>query len=250
MGKLLTILGISQEVQDKLPNDVLEGEQFLNVLQAVYEQSPESKKKDALAQAIAENVRLLLEEVSKVKIEDKIEEKEIKKELPFKVGDVFRRNFEGEEPPNTNIVYEITEIDEDDNGGLGFVFYTVKTYTTGTERFTKSPLQKVIENVETNWWIPYVEKTDELPTPNEEQTPDEEPTPDDSTPPSEPTPPTPKTPKTPKVDRKKERIKKELQEQIAEIRETLSLFSEEEEEYQELQNELSIISEQINQLNN
>ena len=41
-----------------------------------------------------------------------------------------------------------------------------------------------------------------------------------------------------------------LQEQIAEIRETLSLFSEEEEEYTELENELDIISEQINQLNN
>lgn len=166
MGKLLTILGISQEVQDRLPNDVLEGEQFLNVLQAVYEQSPESKKKDALAQAIAENVRLLLEEVAKVKIETVQEE-------PQKVE----------------------------------------------------------------------------PTPP----PAEEPIPDETTPSSEPTPTNPskpKAPKKPKIDKEKERVKKELQEQIDEIQETLSLFAEEEEEYQELLNELNIISEQINQLNN
>lgn len=166
MGKLLTILGISQEVQHRLPNDVLEGEQFLNVLQAVYEQSPESKKKDALAQAIAENVRLLLEEVAKVKIETVQEE-------PQKVE----------------------------------------------------------------------------PTP----IPAEEPIPDEPTPSSEPTPTNPskpKAPKKPKIDKEKERVKKELQEQIDEIQETLSLFAEEEEEYQELLNELNIISEQINQLNN
>jgi len=158
MGKLLTILGVSQEVQDKLPNDVLEGEQFLNVLQAVYEQAPESKKKDALADAIAENVRLLLQEVAKIKIDT----------------------------------------------------------------------------------------AEEQPAPKVEPTPPSKPTP-----PNKPTPSSkPKAPVKPKIDKEKERIKKELQEQIDEIRETLSLFSKEEEEYIELQNELNIISEQINQLNN
>lgn len=184
MGKLLTILGVSQEVQDKLPNDILEGEQFLNVLQAVYEQSPESKKKDALADAIAENVRLLLQEVAKIKI-DTVEEQPTPKVEPT--------------PPMENEPTPRTE-----------------------------------------------------PTPDDQPSPDDEPTPEsEPTPPSRPTPPSkPKAPKKPKIDKEKERIKKELQEQIDEIRETLSLFSEEEEEYIELQNELNIISEQINQLNN
>ena len=52
------------------------------------------------------------------------------------------------------------------------------------------------------------------------------------------------------IDKKKEKAKKDLQDQIDEIRETLNLFKEEEEEYQELQAELNLISEQINQLNN
>jgi hypothetical protein len=178
MGKLLTILGVSQEIQDKLPNDVLEGEQFLNVLQAVYEQAPESKKKDALADAIAENVRLLLQEVAKITI-DTVEEQPTPKVEPT--------------PP-----------------------------------------------------------IEDEPTPEEQPTPDDEPTSEsEPTPPSRPTPTSkPTAPKKPKIDKEKERIKKELQEQIDEIRETLSLFSEEEEEYIELQNELDIISEQINQLNN
>jgi hypothetical protein len=169
MGKLLTILGISDEVQDKLPNDVLEGEQFLNVLQTVYEQSPESAKKEALANAIAENVRLLLAEVEKVKIEDK------------------------------------------------------KQPTA-----PQPPVQQ-----------PSVQQ----PTPTQ-------PTPTQPTPPSTPSPKKPKAPKKPKVDKEKERIKKDLQEQIDEIRQTLVLFKEEEDEYQELQNELDKISQQINQLNN
>jgi hypothetical protein len=169
MGKLLTILGISDEVQDKLPNDVLEGEQFLNVLQTVYEQSPESPKKEALANAIAENVRLLLAEVAKVKIDNK------------------------KQPPAPQPAVQ------------------------------QPPAQQ--------------------PTPRQ-------PTPTQPKPPSTPSPKKPKAPKTPKVDKEKERIKKDLQEQIDEIRQTLVLFKEEEDEYQELQNELDTISEQINQLNN
>jgi hypothetical protein len=174
MGKLLTILGISDEVQDKLPNDVLEGEQFLNVLQTVYEQSPESAKKEALANAIAENVRLLLAEVAKVKIE-------------------------------------------------------VQQQPTAPQPPVQQP--------------PAPQPPAPQPTPTQ-------PTPPQPTPPSTPSPKKPKAPKKPKVDKEKERIKKDLQEQIDEIRQTLVLFKEEEDEYQELQNELDKISQQINQLNN
>lgn len=180
MGKLLTILGISDEVQDKLPNDILEGEQFLNVLQTVYEQSPESAKKEALANAIAENVRLLLAEVAKVKIE--------------------------------------------------------------VQQQSTAP-QPAVQQPPAPQQPPATQQTPAQPTPTQ-------PTTTQPTPPSTPSPKKPKAPKTPKVDKEKERIKKDLQEQIDEIRQTLVLFKEEEDEYQELQNELDTISEQINQLNN
>jgi hypothetical protein len=170
MGKLLTILGISQNVQDNLPNEVLEGEQFINVLQTVYEQAPESPKKESLANVIAENVKLLLAEVAKMQV--------------------------------------------------------------GTNQ-TIAPIPTPVPT----------------PTPTPTSTPTPTPTPA-TTPTPSPTPKKSKAPTMPKIDKKKEKAKKDLQDQIDEIRETLNLFKEEEEEYQELQAELNLISEQINQLNN
>lgn len=176
MGKLLTILGISQNVQDNLPNEVLEGEQFINVLQTVYEQAPESPKKESLANVIAENVKLLLAEVAKMQV-------------------------------GTN--------------------QTIAPTPTPTPAPTPTP------------------EPTPTPAPTPTPTPTTTPTPTPSA-----TPKKPKAPTMPKIDKKKEKAKKDLQDQIDEIRETLNLFKEEEEEYQELQAELNLISEQINQLNN
>jgi hypothetical protein len=67
MGKLLTILGVSDEIQNKMPRKVLDGERLVEVMQEVYSKSPESSKKEALANAISESVRLLLLEVNKYK---------------------------------------------------------------------------------------------------------------------------------------------------------------------------------------
>ncbi len=79
MGKLLTILGVSEDVQNRLPKDVLMGEKLIDGLQKVYASSPDSGKKNQLALAISESVRLLLAKVQPYQ-KDVSKEVEIKKE--------------------------------------------------------------------------------------------------------------------------------------------------------------------------
>ena len=75
MGKLLTILGVSEAQQAKLPEVVFTGEKFIDGLQQVYAESPESAKKDQLAKAIAESVKVLMAKVQPYLLEEKKEEK-------------------------------------------------------------------------------------------------------------------------------------------------------------------------------
>jgi outer membrane biosynthesis protein TonB len=79
MGKLLTILGVSEEKQKGLPNDVFQSEMILDGLQKIYANSPESFKKDQLALAISEGVKVLMARVNPL-IRDEKKEEEIKKE--------------------------------------------------------------------------------------------------------------------------------------------------------------------------
>lgn len=79
MGKLLTILGIDEEKQKRLPDDVFKAEFALDSLQQIYANSPESYKKNQLALAISESVKLLMARVQPYLVEEKKEE-EIKKE--------------------------------------------------------------------------------------------------------------------------------------------------------------------------
>jgi hypothetical protein len=79
MGKLLTILGIDEAKQKRLPNDVFQAEMVIDGLQNVYASSPESYKKNQLALAISESIRLLMARVQPYLVEEKKEE-EIKKE--------------------------------------------------------------------------------------------------------------------------------------------------------------------------
>lgn len=79
MGKLLTILGINEEKQKRLPDDVFKAEFALDSLQQIYANSPESYKKNQLALAISESVKLLMARVQPYLVEEKKEE-EIKKE--------------------------------------------------------------------------------------------------------------------------------------------------------------------------
>lgn len=79
MGKLLTILGVSEEQQKKLPSDVFKAEKLIDSLQQVYAESPESIKKNQLASAISESVRILMAKVNPYLVDTQKEEK-IKKE--------------------------------------------------------------------------------------------------------------------------------------------------------------------------
>jgi len=83
MGKLLTILGVSEAQQAKLPDVVFKGEKIVDGLQRVYASAPESPKKDQLAKAISESVKVLMAKVQPYLIEEKKEqgkEEERKKE--------------------------------------------------------------------------------------------------------------------------------------------------------------------------
>jgi type IV secretory pathway VirB10-like protein len=79
MGKLLTILGVTEEQQKKLPSDVFKAEKLIDSLQQVYAESPESIKKNQLASAISESVRILMAKVNPYLVDTQKEEK-IKKE--------------------------------------------------------------------------------------------------------------------------------------------------------------------------
>lgn len=79
MGKLLTILGVSEDKQSKLPESVFKAEMVINGLQSVYAKAPESAKKDQLAVVIAETVKVLMAKIQPYLIEEK-KEAETKKE--------------------------------------------------------------------------------------------------------------------------------------------------------------------------
>lgn len=267
MGKLLTILGISQNVQDNLPNEVLEGEQFINVLQTVYEQAPESPKKESLANVIAENVKLLLAEVAKMQVNEiKIESTAAKPSTDpttwdgtFNIGDKVKIRIDMS--MNNKIAYdspenEFTIVSIETGAATPFQIDSRGNNIGGLIR-PENPtgLLYALSKSGGQWEgkdLELIEKgTNQTPAPTPTPVPTPTPTPTPApTPTPSPTPKKPKAPTMPKIDKKKEKAKKDLQDQIDEIRETLNLFKEEEEEYQELQAELNLISEQINQLNN
>jgi outer membrane biosynthesis protein TonB len=84
MGKLLSILGVSEENQKRLPDVVFKAEQVIDGLQRIYAQSPDSPKKEQLAVAITEAVKVLLAKVQPYMVDEKKEEKieEEDKKLP------------------------------------------------------------------------------------------------------------------------------------------------------------------------
>lgn len=84
MGKLLTILGADEEVQQLLPADIFQAEKVISALQEVYSKAPESPKKNQLAIAISEAVRLLMARMSPYLVKEEEEEKakEEDKKLP------------------------------------------------------------------------------------------------------------------------------------------------------------------------
>lgn len=77
------------------------------------------------------------------------EEKPNDMEYNFKVGDVFRRNIEGEEIPNTTKIYEIVSI--------GNFECTIKTTRLKTNKSVsgKKLISETEEVIKTGYWIPY-----------------------------------------------------------------------------------------------
>jgi len=83
MGQLLTLLGIDDEKQSKLPNDIFQAEKLIIGMQKIYEEVDNESKKDKLATAISEMVRITLLQIKSLDLsrideieDDKVEEEE------------------------------------------------------------------------------------------------------------------------------------------------------------------------------
>lgn len=255
MGKLLTILGVSEQLQETLPNEIHEAEQFLNVLQAVYEQSPDGPKKDSLANVISENVKLILAEIERVKSgiipsapkqEPEPEPKPEEPELPFKVGEKYcmeaakypylieaislEKNlvtisgfYESSGTP-TKQDFDIQGVIKKIKEGLLYLCDSKPAVKPKKERKPRQP-KKNTEKVKPD-------TSNSLPEPNDDPTPEKN------------------NESSAEDNAEKERVKVELEAQIEEIKEALMLFREEEDEYKELTHELNIIAGAIKNLNN
>lgn len=111
MGKLLTILGADEDVQKVLPADLFQAEKVIVGLQEIYANAPESPKKNQLALAISEAVRLLMARLNPflVKKEEEQQTKEEEKKLPDE-KEATRVRREQPKPP---MPPEIPETPED-----------------------------------------------------------------------------------------------------------------------------------------
>ena len=235
MGKLLTVLGVSETLQENLPPEIFQGEQMINVMQTVYESAPESNKKTALASAISESVRLLLLEIEKYKniqVNNNPKEEEPKKELPFKIGDKFC--MKGVKFPYTieaiDYQNEIVEISGFSNDG--------------TPKKADFDLNSIISKVEKGilFTCPEKNKRGRKPKPKAE-------TPKAETPKAETPKTTSQKPEKPKIhDPEVTKKIKEYQEEIDEINDTLVAFDEGSEDYEILVEELNRLKKEIEKL--
>jgi hypothetical protein len=228
MGKLLNILGVPESVQENLPPEIFQGEQMINVMQTVYESAPESNKKNALANAISESVRLLLLEIEKYKGEKtekqpepeqpKIKEQE---ELPFKVGDKFCMK-------SSKYPYLIESIDVP-NGMVKISGFN----NAGDARVKDFEIKWIVSQINNKTLYPCPEKVKKTRQPK-----------------TKPTPPQPKPQKPkPKIhDAETTKKIREIQEQIDEINDTLVAFEQGTEDYEELMSEINKLDKQIKDL--
>lgn len=67
MGNLFLQIGIDQNLQNNLPEDVKQSEEVLEQLNQIYANAPEGPQKDRLAIAISEGIRMVLKEAEKFK---------------------------------------------------------------------------------------------------------------------------------------------------------------------------------------
>jgi hypothetical protein len=82
-------------------------------------------------------------------------------ETKYKVGDVFRRNLEGEEPPNTKITYTILSIGEEKTQ------YRIDYLDKQSNRLSTKSNEKILEEITSDWWVKYELLETPLETKNE-----------------------------------------------------------------------------------
>jgi len=154
MGKILTYLKISEDNQSR---DVLDAERLLEGMQAIYASAPTGSKKDNFAIPLAEMTKVFIEKVKGIAPKEQPKE-EPKQELNFKVGDKFTQDIgdDGQKEFGIN-VFTILEIDQQNGKVKIHVKYDIKN--NGREKVFERNISKVVEDVDVEWWIPYVDES-------------------------------------------------------------------------------------------
>jgi hypothetical protein len=150
MGKILTYLNISEENQTR---GLLDAERLLEGMQAIYAASASGSKKDNFAVPLAEMTKIFIEKAKGIAPKEEVKE-EPKQELNFKVGDRFTQSIgeDGQKELGIN-VFTILDIDEKNGKVKIYVKYDIKN--NGKEKEFERDINKVIEDVDEKWWIPY-----------------------------------------------------------------------------------------------
>lgn len=251
MGNLLTTLGIDQSTQNMLPKDVLEAETFVTAMQVVYESTPEGSRKELLASTIAENVRLILKEINRLigGVEEKkefVEEKETEEpkekpsepklkedELPFKVGEKYILRGKGKP-------YTIEEIDLPKQEVMisGFDI-------AGNPKQSYFDIKWIAEKIENGELTLYIEKQkkERKPRATKPKVEKSKKEPKQESPQTEP-------PKVKEISKENQEKIKMLLDEKEEILDALIAFDVTDPEYDELNNEIKRINQEINKLNN
>lgn len=101
MGKLLTILGADENIQKTLPADLFQAEKVIVGLQEIYSKAPDSPKKNQLAIAISESVRIMMARLNPYLVKEEVEGKteEENKKLPDEEKPTPRVRREQPKPP-------------------------------------------------------------------------------------------------------------------------------------------------------
>jgi gamma-glutamyl phosphate reductase len=74
MIRFFNFLNISEEEQNKLPQDILDGGKLIDGMQLIYEEITNERKRDVMAHTIAEMSSILLKRLNEYKLNPKAKE--------------------------------------------------------------------------------------------------------------------------------------------------------------------------------
>lgn len=74
MIRFFSFLNISEEEQNRLPQDILDGGKLIDGMQMIYEEITNERKKDVMAHTIAEMSSILLKRLNEFKLNPKAKE--------------------------------------------------------------------------------------------------------------------------------------------------------------------------------